>query len=72
MSSTNLAQLNSPVKDLAPGSMTRAVCGGGLVRLAVLSLRPPERMLVMPAIFYTSDNSLVDVSIMLDLINFFD
>ena len=31
--------------------MTRAVCGGGLVRLAVLSLRPPERMLVMPAIF---------------------
>ena len=52
--------------------MTRAVCGVGLVRLVVLSLRPPERMLVMPAIFYTSDNSLVDVSIMLDLINFFD
>ena len=52
--------------------MTRAACGGGLVRLAVLSLRPPERMLVMPAIFYTSDNSLVDVSIMLDIICFFD
>ena len=52
--------------------MTRAVCGGGLVRLAVLSPRPPERMLVKPAIFYTSDNSLVDVSIMLDFVCFFD